>query len=584
MKLLRRLSRFSLVSILVCGAAVALSEGTAAAASAPTIVKAVMVAASGSQQADKIVLTYSKAVTFSKEKTGPFPFSVEGYVVTSVAAAKQTKIVIHLAERSTSDLTVTPFVTYTVPGTDQVQSTKGVPAPDQTFIQTTAAAPASAVYVATTGNDTNPGTEASPKATIQAAIATAAAETPIPDVYVSAGTYSGPSALSLQSGVNVDGGYTPGTWTRSLTAVTTIEGAPTAVIAEDVTGVTLQLLSLSGMSNSLIDSSLYGLREVDSNVSLEWVSVSAATGNAGASGSGGQNGTDGGNGASGANGGTGGTGTFDGGAGGAPVSGDTNGSSGQSGSGRPDPGSGGAGTSSAGTLCGPPGVNAPDNATAGGSGSNGFNGPAGSTGTPGPSWNAGSGLNGASGTSGSGGGGGGSGSGAVSSGNPFCTEPINETGGGGGGGGAGGGGGVSGTAGMGGGGSFGNYLFGSVVSVDANCTVSAGNGGAGGAGGNGGIGGSLGTGGAGQAGQGGTAGAGAPGADGGQGGSGGSGSGGSGGPSIGVLEADSSSATIASGATITFGTGGTGGSGGSNSELGQAPSGVPGAAEEVATF
>jgi hypothetical protein len=592
MPFLRRLMAFGVISLYACGVGVSSPGGAATAATGPTIIKAAMVAAKKSDQADELILTYSSAVKHSPQESGPFPFSVEGYVVTSVEKAKAKKLVITLAERTTSDLTVTPFVTYTAPAIDPVLGKKGTPAPDQTFIGTTGVAPASAIYVAPTGNDLNQGTKALPKATIQAAIAAAAVLSPVPDVYVAAGTYASPSGLSLVSGVNVDGGYTPVTWTRSLSAVTTIEGTPQAVLADGVSGVTLQLLTLSGMSGSETDPSVYGLREVGSEISLEWVSISAADGSPGFPGTDGDDGSNGTSGASGANGGAGGavganggiggTGEGTGGDGGPAVSGDTDGEPGQNGTG-PEPGQGGLGTTGAGELCGAPGENAPDDATAGGVGINGANGSVGGSGVPTPTWDPLASPGGTPGLPGSGGGGGGSGSGDVE--NVFdCIEGANETGGAGGGGGGGGGGGAPAPGGDGGGGSFGIYLWHSGVSVDANSTVSAGNGGNGGAGGNGGLGGSAGLGGNGQLGQGGTAGAGAPGASGGQGGAGGSGSGGFGGPSIGVLQAFSSTAIIAPGATITFGLGGTGGAGGANSQLGQAPSGEVGYAAAVATF
>ncbi len=306
MSALRRLFPFVVVILFVCGAGLSSAATAAAATRAPTITKAAMVAAKKSKQADELVLTYSSTVKHMVQGTGPFPFSVEGYVVTSVAKARAKKIVITLAQRTTSDLSVTPFVTYTIPGTDPVLSTKGVPAPDQTFIGTTAVSPSSAIYVAPTGNDLNRGTKTAPKATIQAAITAASALSPIPDVYVAAGTYASPSGLSLVTGVNVDGGYTPGTWTRSLSAVTTIEGAPQAVLAQDVASATLQLLTLSGLSGTGVDISAYGLREVDSDVALQWVSASAAEGSPGFDAPNGEGGSDGSDGASGVSGGAGG--------------------------------------------------------------------------------------------------------------------------------------------------------------------------------------------------------------------------------------------------------------------------------------
>ena len=220
---------------------------------------------------------------------------------------------------------VTPFVTYTVHGTDPVVGTNGTAAPGQTFIGTTAVSPSAAIYVAIviSGSDANPGTKALPKATIQAGV-TADLRSPKPDVYVSAGTYSESPGLALATGVNVDGGYTPGTWSRSHSATTTIEGAPQAVLANAVSGVTLQLLTLSGELNTAVHPSVYGLRAVSSHIALEAVSVEAATASAGTSGSSGVGGANGSNGQAG----TSGAGSGAGGAGGTSSAGAAGGAGG----------------------------------------------------------------------------------------------------------------------------------------------------------------------------------------------------------------------------------------------------------------
>jgi hypothetical protein len=83
------------------------------------------------------------------------------------------------------------------------------------------------VYVAPTGNDTNPGTAILPKLTIVAAIAAAgtgpklvcvaaaaACPTPTTQVY--------PEAVDMQNGVSVIGGYESTTWTRNANCVTQI--------------------------------------------------------------------------------------------------------------------------------------------------------------------------------------------------------------------------------------------------------------------------------------------------------------------------------------------------------------------------
>ncbi|HKE01719.1 MAG TPA: lamin tail domain-containing protein, partial [Planctomycetota bacterium] len=85
-----------------------------------------------------------------------------------------------------------------------------------------------AVFVATTGLPTNPGTKAQPLNNIQVAIDLAAADPSKDHVYVSEGTYSG--AITLANGVSVWGGYSAANgWERSSAHVTTITGAVTTI-------------------------------------------------------------------------------------------------------------------------------------------------------------------------------------------------------------------------------------------------------------------------------------------------------------------------------------------------------------------
>ncbi len=72
---------------------------------------------------------------------------------------------------------------------------------------------AKAVFVAPTGSDSNSGTLASPKKTINAAIIVATAASK--DVYVGGGTY--PESLGLVSGVSIYGGYVAAPGRASLT-------------------------------------------------------------------------------------------------------------------------------------------------------------------------------------------------------------------------------------------------------------------------------------------------------------------------------------------------------------------------------
>ena len=77
-----------------------------------------------------------------------------------------------------------------------------------------------AVFVATSGNDTNAGTMLAPMLTLNAAIARAVAGSK-GAVYVSDGTYEG--RVTLASGVSIYGGYSADHgWARAATYVATI--------------------------------------------------------------------------------------------------------------------------------------------------------------------------------------------------------------------------------------------------------------------------------------------------------------------------------------------------------------------------
>jgi hypothetical protein len=66
-------------------------HSVAAAAKAPIIKKATMVDSNKDGKVDELVLTYSKAVNHTLQSSGTFPFSVEGYVVTSVARRRHRR-------------------------------------------------------------------------------------------------------------------------------------------------------------------------------------------------------------------------------------------------------------------------------------------------------------------------------------------------------------------------------------------------------------------------------------------------------------------------------------------------------------
>ena len=121
------------------------------------------------------------------------------------------------------------------------------------------------------------------------------------DVYLSEGTYSSSATVELHDGIGLYGGYIASAgWSRSLTATTTLSGAVTPLEGQNVTDVTVQLLSVFGQAASGAGSSAVAVRIEDStNVVFDHVSVQAGTGAdgqdgaAGAQGAGGQAGASG---------------------------------------------------------------------------------------------------------------------------------------------------------------------------------------------------------------------------------------------------------------------------------------------------
>ena len=153
---------------------------------------------------------------------------------------------------------------------------------------------AKAVFASPFGSDTNPGTKTKPKRTIGAAVIAARGTGRY--VLVAAGSYPG---ATLATGVGVFGGYDAKSWHRSRDTRSIITGTPQAILADDATGVTLQLLTMVGGPGSG-DGSAYGLRAVNgSSLTLQSVNITAAPGAAGFAGS---NGVPGANGAGGARG------------------------------------------------------------------------------------------------------------------------------------------------------------------------------------------------------------------------------------------------------------------------------------------
>ncbi len=428
------------------------------------------------------------------------------------------------------------------------------------------------VYLTTTGvfvskaqgSAGGDGSILDPLDTIQAGINAAVAQG-VNDVYIDGGVYS--ESLTLDSNVNLLGGFNANNAWLYDGSSTSVFGSTTAVTANGKSNITIDGLSINASATLSTGQSSYGIKLLSSNnVLIRNSSVTAGSGGPGSSGSNGGSGATGGGGNNGGNGcedsnytcntcsrpGGGGGGTnpscSSSSAGGTGGSGGncsgTNSQTGGNGSGTAP----GVGSSGGGCHFGPSiGGNA-GTVSSGteGSGASNF----GSAGTAYTPANGGSGGNGSTGSGGGGGGGGGGGD-----------STCDSWGGGGGGGGAGGCGGTFATGGTGAGGSFGIWVNGGTATVETT-TITTGNGGAGGSGGAGGNGGAGGPGGLPGSGEDDSVG-GANGGSGGNGGRGGHGGGGGGGPSVGIV-CSGGAIVDSSSASFTLGSGGSGGTSAGN--------------------
>jgi hypothetical protein len=478
---------------------------------------------------------------------------------------------------------------------------------------------ATAVYVSTTdaagADDTgcgtgpsNTGTGNHPCKTITYGLGRAATLGRA-NVLVADGTYN--EAVTLATGKNLYGGYSPGTWTRHLASTdTVIQGVTSSgnndrtVVAMNVTGAIFEGFVVRGSNNAKASGNSYAVYIVGGDATLQIRSNQIFAGRGGP-GTVGPPGTNGATGAGGAtetsaaydafitngtpcstsnnrqytNGGVttcGAVNTSGGNGGGnqcAPVTTDMqfSGISGFPGKGASMAGGGQGGYDGTITIqgqtttCNLPGP--PMFGADGVSGAAGVNGGAvtgctAAAGTvAGNEWINGAATAGVAGTNGNGGGGGGAGGGASCS---SCTGSgkKDELGAHGGGGGAGGCGGTGGGAGGAGGGVFGIFISGTTAPTITGNTVQRGAGGTagdGGIGGAGGLGGGGGGGGASTIVCGGKAGRGG---DGGNAGNGSGGGGGCGGSSFGIFTSGIGTPALCSSNTVSGGSAGTGGSGG----------------------
>jgi len=400
------------------------------------------------------------------------------------------------------------------------------------------------LFVASTGDDDNPGTPGRPLRTVGTAIGRASG-LQIPAIYIAEGTYQ--ERIVLANGVSLYGGYaSDGSWARSAEHVTTLRTAE--VVAGRLIGV--QGASITEPTEVALVEIRTGVPNVPgtTNYGLACLACPAlvltgdlieagpgadgAAGAPGASGDAGANGSPGGDG-------TCSNGNGAGGAGGVSTCDRAGGSGGAGGAEGDNPGEVG-GEGGGGTVGGASGDVADCRGRDGGVGQPGDGGGDGGDGPGGASggevvdgfWTGHAGMMGGDGAAGNGGGGGGGGGGQGEHG---CCALCDDGGGnGGGGGGAGGCVGGGGGGGQAGGGSFGVFLVDSGGATLLHNIIRSADGGDGGAGAAGGAGGAPGEGGAGATSCNDQIGRGGAGGRGGVGGAGGSGGGGAGGDSFGL--------------------------------------------------
>src|SRR5262245_12859006 len=326
----------------------------------PRIVSAVMQDIDRDARADSVRLTYSVRVRHVADRDGRYPFAVVGYRVRSVGVASRKALVLLLVEKTRPDPAARPVIRYRRTRSKPVVDRAGMQAAAQVFRKarghgrkpkptittttptTTTPTPTTttttdsdrdgyadtrdcapkdaavhpgapdrpdlsfvdsncdgidgneqdAIFVSPLGNDENPGTRNKPKR--QAYRAVLAAKAAGKDVYAAAGEYF--LRVTLESGVGIYGGYSPGTWQRGRSRVTLLTSIGAGLDGNGATGVLLQHLTIhADPIPGGFD--VYGIRLLNrSNVTLQHVIVTAADGRAGSAGPNGVAGAPGGDG------------------------------------------------------------------------------------------------------------------------------------------------------------------------------------------------------------------------------------------------------------------------------------------------
>jgi hypothetical protein len=283
---------------------------------APRIVAAKLVDVDRDDKADRVVLTYSEAVTHPADADGRYPFSVSGYAIRSVGGAYRSRtLTIVLSERTSRDISARPAIRYTATRKGLVKDLKRKQAVTQRFYGTVAldadrdgyaakdcrptlawAHPGAVdrpdtglvdancdgidglrtgpVFVSPLGSDTNAGTIAAPVRTFGKAVSVADTSR---DIYLAAGSY--PSSLTSAMTRSVYGGYA-NTWSRRTSNVSTLVlDAPLSLGGSP----TLQLLRLTAPSGNA-DQGTVAVTAQNASAKLEQVGISAAPGASGTTG------------------------------------------------------------------------------------------------------------------------------------------------------------------------------------------------------------------------------------------------------------------------------------------------------------
>jgi hypothetical protein len=154
--------RHLLFSVLIVSVALTVTPARGARDhNAPKIKRVEMQDADGDARADAVLLTYSERIRHGVDHDGRYPFTVSGYQIRSIGAAKGKTLRLALVEKQVADDKATPAIRYKHTKSKPVRDRAGNQAANQTFRGTRAHHHAPPIE---TPNDTTP-----PETTIVAA-------------------------------------------------------------------------------------------------------------------------------------------------------------------------------------------------------------------------------------------------------------------------------------------------------------------------------------------------------------------------------------------------------------------------------